>query len=34
MTNIEGVWRLEYFEIPSNENLDEQNDLNYPDEES
>ena len=33
-TNTEGMWRLECFEILSNENPDEQNDLNYPDEES
>jgi hypothetical protein len=34
ITNTEGVWRLEYFEFPSDENLDEQNDRNYSDEES
>ena len=28
MKNKEGIWRLEYLEIPINEDLDEQNDLN------
>ena len=28
MKNNEGIWRLEYWEPPINEDLDEQNDLN------
>ncbi len=32
MKDSQGVWRLEYLELPSNENVDEQNDLNLPEE--
>jgi len=32
MKDSKGVWRLEYLELPSNENTDEQNDLNFPEE--
>ena len=33
MRNSEGVWRLEYFDLPAIDN-DDQNDLNISDEES
>ena len=33
MRDCQGVWRLEYLELPSNENTDEQDDLNYTTEE-
>ena len=34
MRNSEGVWRLEYFDLPAIENIDDQNDLNDTGEES
>jgi hypothetical protein len=34
MRNSEGVWRLEYFDLPSIENVDDQKDLNDSSEDS
>jgi hypothetical protein len=34
MRNSEGVWRLEYLELPTIENIDEKNDLKDSSEES